>query len=297
MRRLWSGVFLAICIIPLAALSQNTLKVDVSLVNVNFTVRDASGRFVPGLKQEDFTVEEDGRKQEIQRFSVENQLPLTIGMLIDTSPSVSSVFNDEKDTAIRFLDSTLRPDDLAMVINFDREVTLDQDLTNDKRKLRSAIDDLRTGNGTAIYDAIYLACNEVLIKEGGRKAIILISDGQDTASKVRQSEAMVAAAKSEAVIYSISNRIGGFFGIRGSGDPETLKKFSLDTGGTVYFIGGRNDLEHVFEQIAEELRSQYTLAYSPSNTAKDGKFRSIHIIPKDSQYKIKARNGYYAPAG
>src|SRR5262249_1601023 len=160
--------------------------------------------------------EEDGRKQEIQRFSVENQLPLTIGMLIDTSPSVSSVFNDEKDTAIRFLDSTLRPDDLAMGITFDREVTLDQDVTNDKTKLRSPIDTLRTGAGTVVYDAVYLACNEVLSKEGGRKAIILISDGQDTASKVRISEATFAAAKSEAIIYSISNRIGGFFGIRGS---------------------------------------------------------------------------------
>src|SRR5262249_19047540 len=155
-----------------------------------------------------------------------------------------------------------------------------------KRKLRSAIEPLRTGRGTAVYDAVYLACNEVLRKEGGRKAIILISDGQDTVSKVRLSEAAVAAAKREAGIYSISNRIGGFFGIRGSGDPETLKKLSLDTGGTVYFIGGRNDLTNVFEQIAAELRSQYTLAYNSANTTRDGRFRSIRIIPKDSRYKV-----------
>ena len=242
MKRVLTIVFLVFCIIPVAARSQNTIKVDVSLVNVFFTVTDASGRFVPGLKQEDFTVQEDGLKQEIQRFSAESQLPLTIGMLVDTSPSVSGVFNDEKDTAIQFLDSTLRRDDLAMVIDFNREVTLDQDLTSDKRKLSSAIDSLRPGPGTSIYDAVYLVCNEVLNKEGGRKAIILISDGQDTSSKLRLAEAIRAAAKSEAVIYSISNRIGGFFGIRGSGSPDTLTRFSLETGGTVYFVGGRNDL-------------------------------------------------------
>src|SRR5262249_15803634 len=141
-------------LLPLGALSQRTLKVDVSLVNVLFTVTDPMGRFVPGLKQDDFTVEEDGQKQEIQRFSVENKLPLTLGMLIDTSPSVSSVFSDEKETAIHFLDSVLRPDDLAMVINFDRDVTLVQDLSNDRRKLQSAIEDLRTGQRTSIYDAV-----------------------------------------------------------------------------------------------------------------------------------------------
>src|SRR5262249_24208267 len=158
-------------------------------------------------------------KQEIQRFSRENELPITLGMLIDTSPSVSSVFADEKETAVNFLDSVLRPNDLAMVINFDHEVTLVQDFTDDKRKLSAGIRSLRTGQGTSIYDAVYLACKEQLTKEGGRKAIILISDGQDTTSKIRVSEALVAAGQSEAVIYSISNRIGGFFNVRGSGDP------------------------------------------------------------------------------
>jgi len=278
-----------------AASPQSAIKVDVSLVNVSFTVTDAAGHFVTGLGKDDFTVEENGRKQDIQRFSLENALPLTIGMLIDTSPSVSGVFEDEKETATQFLESVLRPDDLAMVINFDHDVTLEQDLTNDKRKLRSAISGLRVGRGTAVYDAVYLACNEVINKEGGRKAIILISDGQDTVSKVRLSEATTAAAKSEAVIYSISNRIGGFFGLRNSGNPETLKKLSLESGGAVYFVGGRNDLTNVFQQIAEELRSQYTLAYTPSDATRDGRFRSIRIIPRDPRYRVKARTGYYAP--
>ena len=291
-----------------AALQQNPpqtpLRVNVDLVNVSFTVTDRSGRFVSGLKQSDFTLEEDGHPQEIQRFSQENERPLTIGILIDKSPSVGRVFADEKSAAISFLDTTLKAGDLAMVISFDRTVTLEEDFTEEKRPLREAINSLRVGNGTSIHDAIYLACKEQLPKEGGRKAIILISDGQDTTSKVQLTEALVAAHQSDAVIYSISNRIGGFFGNRGgggggnrgSGSPETLRRFSLETGGTIFFVGGRSDLTEVFAQISEELRSQYSLAYVSANGARDGRYRRIRIIPKDPAYKVKAREGYYAPS-
>ena len=279
----------------IAGPQQPTLKVDVDLVNVLFTVTDAKGRLIPGLTKQDFAVEEDGRKQEIYSFSKENELPLTIGMLIDSSPSVSRVFADEKETAIQFLDSTLQPNDLAFVIGFERAVTLVEDFTDDQRKLRSAINSLAIGQGTSIYDAVYLACKEMFPKEGGRKAIILISDGQDTTSKLRFTESMIAADTSNAVIYSISNRIGGFFDIRGTGSPETLKEYSTQTGGTVYFVGGRSDLTRVFDQIAEELRTQYSLAYTSTNTARDGKFRKIRIITCDLSYWVKARTGYYAP--
>src|SRR5262249_7728422 len=142
---------------------------------------------------------------------------------------------------------------------------------------------------------VYLACKEMFPKEGGRRAIILISDGQDTTSKVRFTESMIAADTSNAVVYSISNRIGGFFDIRGTGSPETLKEYSTQTGGTVYFVGGRSDLTRVFDQIAEELRTQYTLAYTSTNQARDGKFRKIRIITRDPSYRVKARTGYYAP--
>jgi VWFA-related protein len=269
--------------------------VNVDLTNVSFSVTDRTGRFVAGLKQDDFTVEEDGIKQEIKSFSRENELPLTIGMLIDKSPSVGSVFGDERSTAISFLDTTLRQNDLAMVISFDRTVTLEEDFTSNKQVLRRAINGVKIGNGTSVYDAVFLACDEQLKKESGRKAIILISDGQDTTSKVRISEALTAAQRSEAVIYSISNRIGGFFNERGSGSAETLKRFSLETGGTVYFVSGRSDLTEVFAQIADELRSQYSLAYVSSNPARDGKFRRIRIVPKEATNKVKAREGYYAP--
>ena len=274
---------------------QTPLRVNVDLVNVAFTVTDRTGRFVSGLKQDDFALEEDGRKQDIQRFSQENEKPLTIGVLIDKSPSVGRVFGEEKAAAVSFLDTTLKSGDLAMVISFDRTVTLEEDFTEDKKPLRQAINSLTTGNGTSVYDAIYLACKEQLPKEGGRKAIILISDGQDNTSKVKLPEALVAAHQSDAVIYSISNRIGGFFGNQPNAGAETLKRFSLETGGTVFFVGGRSDLTEVFEEISAELRSQYSLAYISSDTTRDGKYRRIRIIPRDPSYKIKAREGYYAP--
>jgi VWFA-related protein len=296
MLRRYFVLLLAAVVPPLSLLSQTPLRVNVDLINVFFSVTDRTGRFVSGLKQNDFTVEEDGLKQEIRSFSRENELPLTIGMLIDKSPSVGSVFGEERSTAISFLDATVRSNDLAMVISFDRTVTLEEDFTSNKQALRRAINSVTIGNGTSVYDAVFLACDEQLKKESGRKAIILISDGQDTTSKIRISEALTAAQRSEAVIYSISNRIGGFFNERGSGSPETLKRFSLETGGTVYFVSGRSDLTEVFAQISDELRSQYSLAYVSSNPARDGKFRRIRVIPKEATYKVKARQGYYAPS-
>ena len=299
MKRLLLFATTLLLVLPVAMQSkrgqQSTLRVNVDLVNVPFTVTDNKGHLVSGLTKDDIAVEEDGRKQEIRSFSKENELPLTIGVLIDTSGSVSRVLPDEKATAIQFLDSILQRNDLAFVIGFEREVTLVQDYTEDKRRLREAIDSLMVGQATSIYDAVYLACKEMFPKEGGRKAIVLISDGQDTASKVSFTESMIAADSSDAVIYSISNRIGGFFGISGTGSPETLKEYSSETGGTVYFVGGRSDLTRVFAQISEELRTQYNVAYTPSNAARDGKFRKIRIVTRDPSYKVKARTGYYAP--
>src|SRR5262249_49150355 len=186
---------------------QDTLKVSVDLVNVPFSVTDRHGKFVSGLTAKDFAVEEDGRKQEILNFARENELPLTLAMLIDTSLSVRPVFDEEKRTAVSFLESILRPKDLAMVLGFDRSVTLVQDLTDSPRLLAGAINDLEIGPGTALFDAVYLAANEKLQYEAGRKAMILISDGQDVGSKVNLAEALVAAHKTNAVIYSISNAV------------------------------------------------------------------------------------------
>lgn len=273
-----------------------TLKVNVDLVNVQFSVTDRHGRFVPGLRAEDFTVKEDGRRQRIRNFARENELPLTIGILVDTSPSVRSVFREEKTRAARFLESILRPNDLALLIGFDRTVTLFQDFTETTKLLTSAIDDLEIGGGTSLYDAIYLVCNEKLRREAGRKTIILISDGEDTASKMKMSQALVAADQSDAIIYAISNADDGFsfFGGGRAGDSGTLKKFAKETGGVAFFLDKDTRFGEIFDQIAAELRSQYSIGYVSTNTKKDGKFRRIKITVRGKGYKVRARKGYYA---
>jgi VWFA-related protein len=285
---------------------QDTLKVSVELVNVPFSVIDRHGRFVSGLTAKDFLVEEDGRRQEIKNFARENELPLTLAMLIDTSPSVRPVFDEEKSTANAFLESIMRPKDLALVIGFDRSVTLVQDYTENIRSLKRAIDELETGGGTSVYDAVYLACKEKLGTETGRKAIILISDGEDTTSRLKFNEALIAAHQSDTVIYAISNNVRGFFPYgrprRGSvggggGDIGTLRKFSTETGGATFVVNNQNTFKKIFDQIAQELRSQYSLGYNSTNTARDGKFRQIKIVPRDSSYTVRARRGYYAAKG
>jgi len=290
--------------LPLHA-AQDTLKVAVDLVSVQFSVTDRHGRFVPSLTAQDFKVEEDGRRQDIRNFARENELPLTLALLVDTSPSVRPVFDEEKTTAAGFLESILRDKDLALVIGFDRSVTLMQDYTDNLRLLRRSIEDLELGGGTSVYDAVYLASKEKLRDEAGRKAIILISDGEDTTSKLKLNEALVAAHQSNAVIYAICNSTGGgFFApgrrgggilLGGGGNIGTLKKFSEETGGSTFVINNENGFKKIFDQIAEELRSQYSLGYISLNTARDGKYRQIKITTRNSGYTVKARKGYYAP--
>src|SRR6516225_1448859 len=246
--------------VPRLRAAQDTLKVAVDLVNVQFSVTDRRGHFIPGLTAQDFKVEEDGRRQEIRNFARENELPLTLALLIDTSPSVRPIFEEEKITAVGFLESILRPKDLALVIGFDREVTMVQDYTENANLLKRAITGLEIGGGTSIYDAVYLASREKLHDEAGRKAIILISDGEDTTSKIRLNEALVAAHQSDTVIYAISNAVsGGFFpyGRRGrmggfGGDLGTLRKFSDETGGSTFVVNNENNFKKVFDQIAQE---------------------------------------------
>ena len=281
----------------------DTLKVSVELVNVPFSVTDRHGKFIAGLTAKDFLVEEDGRRQQIQNFARENELPLTLALLVDTSPSVRPVIEEEKITAKAFLESIMRSKDLALVIGFDRSVTLVEDYTDSVRLLKRAIDDLEIGGGTSIYDAVYLACKEKLSQEAGRKAVILISDGEDTTSRLKFNEALLAAHQSDTVIYGIYNALRAtpfpFGGPRrprfGGGDIATLRRFSSETGGTTISVSGENSFEKVFNQIAQELRSQYSLGYYSTNTARDGKFRQIRIVPRESSYTVKARRGYYAP--
>lgn len=266
---------------------QLQIRVAVDLVNVNFSATDSRGRMIPGLNASDFIVEEDGKVQHVSLFSRESELPLTLALLMDISPSVLGVFEEEKVTASAFLRSLLGRRDLALVIAMDRHVVLAQDFTEDIGYLTSAIQNLTiSGEGTSFYDAIYLAAEEKLAKEAGRKAIILMSDGEDTTSQYDTSKAMIAVHKSNAVIYGISN----------GDNSSAMRKMAEETGGAFFRIRQTGDFEKVFQQIALELRTQYSIAYHSTNTVRDGAFRRIKIIPRNSDIKIRARRGYYAPS-
>ena len=283
---------------------QMTVKVGVDLVNVLFTVADRKGHLVADLARQDFLIEEDGRKQEIQFFSRENELPLTLGLVVDTSPSVRNVFDQERTAASRFFGQVMRPKDLAMVIGFDKSVTLFQDFTEDPRLLQRSIDSLELGpimdGGTSLYDAVYLATREKLRAETGRKAVILISDGEDTTSKVRDEEALKAVHDADTVVYSLAvgGRWPGMRRYRGAalriGNYGSMKRLSEETGGTFFDIGSRTELTEAFARIDDELRSQYSIGYVSLNTARDGKYRRIKILPRDATFRIQARKGYYA---
>lgn len=281
---------------PVAA-KQFTLRVGVDLVNVLFSVTDRNGRFIADLGPEDFRVEEDGVEQEIAYFAKENELPLTLALVIDTSDSVRPVFEEEKQTAVSFLETTLRPQDIALVIAFDRSVTLFQDFTDNTNLLARAIHSLDVGGGTSLYDAVYLAGKDRLLDEAGRKAIILISDGEDTTSSVTRTEALIAAHQADAVIYSISNVLPrrGLFGGRSGGDIGTLERFSEETGGAVYELEDDERFEDIFARIAEELRSQYSLGYYSTNPDRNGEYRKLQIAARNGDYRVRAREGYYAP--
>jgi len=289
-------VVLLLCVMGLTALAQDpqfSIKVESNLVNVLCTVTDRKGRLIPNLTKDDFMIEEDGKKQEIVSFSKENELPLTLALLIDTSGSVRDVLSAEKETASAFINSILTPRDLAMVIKFDKYAKVIQDFTESKRRMADAIDQVGpTGNGTALYDALVLAARDHLSLESGRKAMILISDGDDQGSSHRLNDALFSAQSADSIIYSISNIVDG--SQMGKG-PDTLKRLSGDTGGAVFFIRRSSDFKGIFDTIASELRGQYSVAYKSTNTARDGKFRNIKVLPKEASMMVRARKGYFGP--
>jgi VWFA-related protein len=291
MRRLAAIIALLLALSSVLPASQSSpdtpfrIQVGVDLVSVNFSATDSKGRLLPGLTAKDFVVEEDGKVQTLTAFSRERELPLTLALLVDVSLSVVPLFEKEKATASAFLRSVVGPRDLALVMSIDRDVVLMQNFTEDVDLLTAALQKLKIAPGTSIYDAIYLAATEKLSKEVGRKAIVLISDGEDTTSEYNESQAMIAVHNSNTVIYAISN----------GGNSGRMRRMAEETGGAFYRVREESDFEEVFSQIALELRTQYTIAYHSTNTARDGAFRRIKIIPSDSNIKIRARRGYYAP--
>jgi len=273
---------------------QTTIRTEVALVNVIFSATDHGGKPVRALTADDFLVFEDKQPQKIEYFSdlsKGTEVPLTIALLIDTSGSVKNKLTFEKQTAAEFFKDVLRRNkDLALIIQFDSEVNLVQDFTEDPNRLIAALDTLQAGNSTALYDAIYLAVDDKLKGETGRKVIVVITDGDDTSSKLRKEEAIEIAQKNDVLIYGIGVRgdYGANFGV--------LKKFAEETGGNFFSPRARfSEIQAAFKAIGEDLAGQYSLAYSSTNKKKDGTFRSIEVRCKTSGVRVRARKGYYAP--
>ena len=274
-----------------------TYRVSVDLINVFCSVWDKeASSFVTNLSREDFTIYEDEQKQEIRNFSREMDLPLTIALLIDTSQSVAPKLKFEQEAATNFFHSVLKDKDRAMLVEFDSGVSMVQDFTNDPNRLAKQIKTLRAAGGTALYDAILMTCDEKLIRELGRKAIVILSDGEDSASKGTLEQALEMALKAEATIFSISVNRGGFFGVGSTKNGDrVMKQLSEQTGGRSFFPFKVEELEDSFRQIGQELRTQYNIGYLSGNSKHDGVFRKIEVRLSDKGLKLNYRRGYYSP--
>ncbi len=293
-----------------------TFKSNVNVVNLFFNVKDKKGALIPNLTKDDFEVLEDGKEQKIKYFSSESNQPLTLGILIDSSASQERVLEFEKEVGSSFLRDVIKPKDLAFVISFDVTVDLLQDFTSSSHELASALNRARinTGGGggvvpgigggpfptstdpkgTLLYDAIYLAANDKLAKEVGRKAMIILTDGEDQGSQMKIRDAVEAAQKADSICYVILIADRGFYGGAYGGDRE-MKKLAEETGGRVIEASNKPEkLRAAFDQIANELRSQYNLGYTPTNAKLDGTFRRVELRTKDKDLRVQARKGYYA---
>lgn len=324
MRNLIFGLLLAAtCSVPVLAQQKSNDKApaarpeqtpvfrqNVRLVNIFFNVKDKHGALIPDLKQEQFDVLEEGKPQVIKHFAAVSNQPLTMGILIDSSGSMQHMLPEEKIVAGDFLRQVITDKDLAFVISFDISVDLLQDLTSDSRLLRHGLEKARINVGTAssgipglgqgpipisrprgtlLYDATYLAANDVLSRQVGRKAVVILTDGVDQGSQLRLKESIEAAQKADVICYVllISDPQYG-------SDPHDMGQLAEQTGGRMIVINRPEKLQKAFNEISNELRSQYNLSYTPTDARSDGKFRKVEVKSKDG-YKIQARKGYYAP--
>ena len=304
-----------------AAPQAPTIRVGVDLVNILFTVRTKKGgQLIPNLEKSDFKVYEDGKEQTIQHFSRETDLPLTLGLLIDISASQERLIEIEREAASQFFSSVIRKKDEAFLISFGKSTELLQDYTSSARLLDAALRDLRgdgqtpgmgpipipnegpvpqvgTPKGTLLFDAVYLAANEKLKSEVGRKAMVLITDGDDQGSTYNVRTAIEAAQRSDSIIYSIYYVDRGFYmraGMFGGGGEGDLRKMSNETGGHVFSVDGKHPLSEIFKEIQDELRNQYSIGYVPTNANRDGSFRHVEIKVDQTDDRVQARSGYYA---
>jgi len=345
-RACWLAVLICLLLLPAGALQsqqQPQISVEVKVVNVLATVRDKHGQIVSSLGKDDFELEEDWHPQTIAYFTRETDLPLTLGLLVDTSESQRRVLDQERTASRSFIDDMLRVDkDKAFVIHFDREVELLQDLTSSRQKLESALDLVGApqlvrnggggsggggsggsrqqygGGGTLLYDAIYLASDEVTKKQQGRKALIVLSDGVDHGSKETLVDAIMTAQRADTVVYSIlfadeqayQSPFGGFggpgmgrHGGYGGGHrypqeehpdgKKILERISRETGGRLFEVSKKQPIDQIYASIAEELRNQYSLGYTPGPDVAPG-YHKIHLATKQKDMTVQTRDGYYS---
>lgn len=273
-----------------------TIPVQVNVVSVVFTVTDKHNRYIKDLTQKDFQVIDDERPVErIQSFRRESDLPLQVGLLIDASNSIRDRFKFEQESAIEFFNDTIRPHyDSAFVIGFDVSPEVTQDFTDNTEALAQGVRMLRPGGGTAMYDALYYASRDKLLKSqqsnSVRRAIILVSDGDDNSSHVTREEAIEMALRANTIVYTISTN----FPSGGNGD-KVLQRIAEATGGRAFQPFQLSDVANAFAQIQDDLRSQYELSYRPANFEHDGRYRTIAISALHKGLKVRSRNGYYAP--
>jgi VWFA-related protein len=298
-----------------------TFKLAVNLVDVFFTVKNKQGELVPHLSKDDCTVNEDKQPQTLKNFVAETDLPITLGILLDTSGSQQRVLPLEQDAGSQFLEQVLRKKDEAFLLSFDVDVDLLQDFTNSARQLARAMQkaEINTagGNGaggipgagggtiptvgdpkgTLLYDAVYLAANQKMTQESGRKAMILLTDGEDQGSDHKIGEAIAAAQRSNVMVYVILIADRGFYGGFGYSGYSAMKRMTEETGGRLIDVGNNGKkLEAAFQQIQDELRTEYVATYTPLNTKLDGSFRRISVECKGDGLKVQSRRGYYAQA-
>jgi VWFA-related protein len=295
---------------PAEEQEEQVLKLGTQLVTVPFNVTDKKNRYINDLSKTDIEILEDNKPQEVFSFERQTDLPITIAMLIDISGSQQYTLGEEISAGKTFFRRVLRPKkDLAAVVTFEHESVLEQNLTSDIDKLMRALDRVRipaetvtyqrggtppinnSGVGsTALYDSVYSVSSDLLRREAGRRVIILVTDGEDTASSIKMKEAIERTWRSEIIVYSVG--IGGPMGV----DQGTLKKIAAETGGRAFFPRTEKDLDEAYAQIDEDLRSQYILAYTPTNGARDGSFRTIQVkIKSHTDLTVRHRRGYFAP--
>ena len=312
-------VMLPLLVLSLALSAQETtIKVDVDLVNVLCSVRNKGNGLVGNLEKSDFHLFEDGKEMEIKYFTRETDLPLTIGMLVDTSKSQENLIEPESRAAYEFFKVVLRKKDMAFLMQFGAEAELLQDNTNSAKMLQDGLRQLRLSvpvgglhpgpvptaqnqAGTIMFDAIYLAAGEKLKGEVGRKVIVVITDGDDTGSKTPRDKATEAAQKADSIIYFVDYEDpryhGGGFGTftigRNSGNAD-MSRMSSETGGRVFRVDRKNTLDDIFKELQDEMRSQYSIGYTSPHSQKDGSYHKIEIKTSNKDYKVQARKGYYA---